>query len=460
VNGQEPFVKVLKDGFFEVGCYNDGMLEHSDKFGGNKDKYGSSAQMVNVSIAKYRELVLDSEEEAMTPRVCYEFCRTLPGMVFFGISNGNECYCEPYFKPQAGGSSSCDVPCEGEKTSMCGGKVKSTVWEMHLCADTAEDLAENTLAAEEALTFFYESAGLAADLGEKMTEAGEALEDVAGLSGSPMTGDLGMSAKVEAGKLSKSFMAGRKDYETLLVAGNKAVELEGGDFTDAKTLTEVEDTVLTIQKTEPVVHKFAAGVHDLVKAVFPASSYQTFGATPENDKLTKELANPQAEATDFKLASYAMGEQSLAPQGLSCSGEVIGLPMLGLGVSGCGLACEQTLYPNKCVAFAHYQVDGKEDLCFLFSDVRDVETFEEPASAALVQKRLLKADKDTKASATCKVKMSEIASGFKPKGALKKNKRCFGACGSFSARETVQDYQVPSSVTVNGQEVITQFVAA
>jgi len=329
---------------------------------------------------------------------------------------------------------------------------------MHMCGDSAEDLAESTVDAEESLTFFYESVSLAVQLGEKMTEAGEALQTVAGFSGSPMTGDLGMSAKVEAGKLSKSFMEGRKSYEKLLAAGIEAQELEGGDMTDAVTVTKVEHTVQTIEKTEGKVHTFASKIHDLVKLVYPASSYNPIGTDPVKDTLGKDFSLG-ANSSDFRLASYAMGEQTLVPQGLSCSGDVIGMPMLGLGANGCALACEHTVYPAKCVGFAHYEVDATDDLCFMFSDVRDVETFEEPAgsSAALLQKSRLNTDKNTLASAVCKVKMSEIASGYKPKGALKKNSRCFGACGSFSARDTVLDYTVPSgAVMVNGKEIIDQ----
>jgi len=88
----------------------------------------------------------------------------------------------------------------------------------------------------------------------------------------------------------------------------------------------------------------------------------------------------------------------------------------------------------------------------MFSDVKDVETFEEPAS--LVQSHHLKKGNDILAAAVCKVKMSELSTGFKPKGELKKNARCFGSCGDYSARDSVAAYSVPSSVEVNGKEVI------
>ena len=130
--------------------------------------------------------------------------------------------------------------------------------------------------------------------------------------------------------------------------------------------------------------------------------------------------------------------------------------MVGLGENGCGIACEQTLYPAKCLGFSHYQVEGKEDLCFLFSEVIDVEVFEKPEkSAALLQQRQGAAKKEgSPAAAVCKVKMSEITMGYKPKGELKKNKRCFGSCDGFEARSAVEKYSIPDTVEVDGKEVI------
>merc|ERR1719272_1434691 len=42
VNDVEPFMTVLKDGYFEVGCYNDMMNEFGDKFGNGKHSYRNS----------------------------------------------------------------------------------------------------------------------------------------------------------------------------------------------------------------------------------------------------------------------------------------------------------------------------------------------------------------------------------------------------------------------------------
>merc|ERR1719502_568524 len=66
VGGTEPYVTVLKDGWFEVGCYTDAMLEFGDKYGNNKFKY-KMGESTNVSIAKYSELILKDEKKPMTP---------------------------------------------------------------------------------------------------------------------------------------------------------------------------------------------------------------------------------------------------------------------------------------------------------------------------------------------------------------------------------------------------------
>merc|ERR1719388_165920 len=111
-----PFVKVFKDGYSFAMCARDGMYDYSDKYGENKDKY---KDMYNVSIVKYEDIVLKSKQEPMSPKKCYEFCRTVPDMVYFGIKGGRHCYCTPFPHKAASGSEQCDLPCPGDPTQMC-----------------------------------------------------------------------------------------------------------------------------------------------------------------------------------------------------------------------------------------------------------------------------------------------------------------------------------------------------
>jgi len=516
VNGHEPFLRVLRDGYFEVGCYHDSMAENGDRYGNNKDKYGSVAKHANVSIANYNDLVLEMEQKDMTPRICFEFCRTLPSMGFFGIRNGNECYCEPYFTPQAVDDSRCDVGCQGNPTIMCGNaKGKSTIWEMHLCADTAEDLAVRSNAAEEALTYYYEISGLAYMMGTHITGAGQALETLAGLSGSPNMAELGKEAKVSAGDLTKAFISGRKQYERLYAAAMSARGLKDADFTLASKATEAEHAIAMFKETQGDVLSHAESIRELVKLAYPAVD-EVFGEEPAEGDGVAQALYKGGDSQGYRDVSYAMGARDMEPQASTCSGKAIGVPMLGLGLTGCRLACEQTLYPEKCVAIAHHQVQAYDSLCFMFSDVTDVETFEEPAGgSAFLEKRdavpatktsgprcddgvlvpvdeadcpeeknlancanvgpgkmcegdgecgtanaldncnaggwdIYKKERWVKARAVCEVKMSEISSGYKPKGEFKKNARCFGTCEHLSTPDEVHHYDIPTDLLIRG----------
>lgn len=461
VAGEQLYVKVLKDGFFSVGCLEDAMLEFGDKFGNGKFKYGTrsghSAVTANISIVKYKELVHDDAKQAMTPEVCFEFCRTIKDMVYFGINNGDDCYCEPYYKKVLSDTSTCEVPCVGDTTRMCGGTKKSTIWEMHLCDDTAEDLKTGTSYGMEVLTFFYEGSALAVELGDKVTKAGVALGKVAGLSGANSVRSLAVAATNAGSTLSTAYIEGKKAYGKLLKATQKAQALDGADFTIAKEATKAEHAVRDINENKGKVSRAAGSIFDLVIDTYPAAPYEEFGDTfTDKNLLVKELKS-EREVTDFRVAPYAMGPDywNLEPPATSCDGEVIGLPKVSLGLNGCAIVCDQTLYPKACVGFAHYQVSGTDDLCYLFSDVGNVDTFE-PPEAALLQRSLRSASgaAPEPASATCRLKMAAISSGFRPKGELRRNKRWFGADGGFEPRTATEFYDVPEDVKILGETVL------
>ena len=101
------------------------------RYGAAKHSYENGH--AGVSIVHYNDWVAKEDRAEMSPKVCFDFCKTVPKMGFFGILNGNKCYCEPYFKQMAGDSSMCDVACPGDKTNICGGASKSSIYAMHDC---------------------------------------------------------------------------------------------------------------------------------------------------------------------------------------------------------------------------------------------------------------------------------------------------------------------------------------
>jgi len=95
----------------------------------------------------------------MSPTECFTFCRDKAGMRFFLIGHGRDCYCTEYIHDVTTGGGNCDLPCEGDYDEMCGGKVKASAFEMHMCgksasrADAAAASArEEAAKAEEAAT--------------------------------------------------------------------------------------------------------------------------------------------------------------------------------------------------------------------------------------------------------------------------------------------------------------------
>merc|ERR1719420_2103700 len=109
----------------------------------------------------------------MSHTICFDFCRTVPDMLFFGLTAGRECYCLPFYVAMSGGSSKCDAVCEGEPTTMCGGMEKSSIFELHMCADTAEDLAEASEKAGEVMSSLGDSGEALEEVSKALQEAGE-----------------------------------------------------------------------------------------------------------------------------------------------------------------------------------------------------------------------------------------------------------------------------------------------
>jgi hypothetical protein len=442
VDGQAPYVTVLKDGFFEVGCFFDTMLTSGDLYGNDKDKYKMGN--ANVAIALYDELLLDADKEPMTPTVCFEFCRTLPDMVFFGISNGQTCYCTPYYQPKPGDASQCNQPCPGDNTIMCGNmKGKSSIYEMHLCNDVAEDLMTTMEAAKDAMDYYFETALLAKEIGDKMTASGKALQKVGGLSGAPGAGDNAQKAMVASKALTQAFMGESKNYEKCMAAYKLGKDHEGADMTDSGNAIASEHATRDMKATVGGVISGAAATHDKLVLAYPILDQVTFHDEPDGGdaaamKLKPYVAGDELKLADFRNAAYGF-DPTYNPKHSSCTGVLIGSPMMGLGKSGCGLACEATVYPDMCVGFSHYTLTGADDICFMFMDIQDVETFVGPALVQVDGK----ADPDP-AAAYCGIKLSFLNQGYKPRGDWKKTSRDFGGA-VHESKDEYTEYSVPGS---------------
>lgn len=148
----------IADGYSRVGCYQDG-----------------SPASVRLS---YRDAVDNGmvpgwNNQKMTPDRCFQFCRDKSVARFFLIAHGVDCYCAEYYDDISTGGGTCDNPCEGDTTQMCGGKVKASAFEMHTCGNSmdlagaaAQSALENgekaQIASEQAVEAYHKIQSLAA----------------------------------------------------------------------------------------------------------------------------------------------------------------------------------------------------------------------------------------------------------------------------------------------------------
>lgn len=293
----EPFDRIMKDGFMKVSCIKDAMFNHGDKFGPNKHeyKYGPTS---NVSIVHYDAHVAKEDREKMTPEVCFNFCRTVDDMLYFGILNGRDCYCEPYFKQMASDDSTCESVCEGDKSQICGGKAKSNIWEMHMCNDAAQTLAEASYKAKLLKNNMDELVSAAKDAAEGKQELATKLQDVFGQAGDPEASNLMQKAKGAAGDLQHLAEDADEDRKKL-----------GGMIEDADKLTgfNFDDFVAGTSKEMGTTRQAVTDFMDEDKI----EKFLEFDTAKEGDDLLADLEDftPKANATYHELSKlYLLSE--------------------------------------------------------------------------------------------------------------------------------------------------------
>jgi transcription elongation factor Elf1 len=139
-------IKVYKDGYFHLRCMMDKMETAADWHDELQREHLYNVH-TNVSIVRYTDRVDVEKQQKMTPSVCFEFCRTVPDMLHFGLTAGRECYCTPYFM-QGPGDGVCDAGCEGDSSITCGNtNGMADMYEMHSCNDAIGDAEEAFKAA-------------------------------------------------------------------------------------------------------------------------------------------------------------------------------------------------------------------------------------------------------------------------------------------------------------------------
>merc|ERR1719316_980507 len=387
----KAFETVLKDGFLLVDCRKDYMYYRGDKFGDNKHDY-KLGPVSNVSIVHYDAFVAKEDRAEMTPNICFEFCRTVPNMGFFGIVNGRGCYCTPYFTPMESDSSQCDSVCVGDNSQMCGGKSKSSIWAMHMCDSTEDDLGAATGKASGLKASMDSKVKQAQGLAGGLQKGGEALQKSFGQVGDSGATGVAQNAKVFAGKLEAAAKAVDKIADEL---GSLAKTGDLKDFTDPATVTKAERAMEDIDQ----------------------ASAEGEAATDELDKLL-ELASHKAvtgAAKQYYPVMYFVDKEFTdVPQ--TCSGDVVAEPLVG-NADACAAACDSHIH--SCVGFQYFELDAKTSGCQLFSN------FKTGFYYTGCGKAFLQTNKKAPFTATCFAKLSKFEGTTLKPNPSGKCKQCF-----------------------------------
>jgi hypothetical protein len=354
VDGIEPFMNVYRDGYWSVGCVSDEMVKSGDKYGDGKFDY-KVRESANTSLVYYSEVVEDDKKESMTPGVCFEFCRTMPDMQFFGLIYGRECYCEHYYKKTTG-EGACDLPCEGSAASICGGKQLSSIYQMHACAGgLAADMADLTTEVDETVSTLTTAHDDVDAIGASMQSSAEKLESYA----EGCASSLNQAAKVAAGplihaaddclELSEEMSAASGEYDSL------GLTLEGTLSFDERK--EVEDYM-----------EKAKGFIDAAEQALAAAKELADESSPEVAEY-----DPTFVPVMRQIEQDMMGKMSV------CNGEMTGLPKVGLSLLECADACDKEApkaSEEYCMYYQYFEFSGEDQpLCFLFTDITEVTTF-------------------------------------------------------------------------------------
>jgi hypothetical protein len=364
----KPFERVLKDGFLRIECVKDALFYHGDKFYDNRHDY--KMHSANVSVVHYSAIVTKMDQKSMTPDVCFDFCRTVPDMNFFGILNGRDCYCEPYYKQMAGDTEACDSVCEGDATQMCGSKEKSQIFEMHMCADTVGDLNKGMSQLVAVSKALDEKATLLTGLATKGTKDTDSFKAILEKIGDFAASNLLRKAWNRAYDLKKLADQARKVKADLDAGEEKAKKLLAGAFLQQG------------RKGAPDFSKFdnakkAEDLMDEMEKLRKEGKEMTeqLGAASElYDEVSTDMAKTAAvNRTDqFHQGFYFVSPEpySKANWGKdksTCGGDLVQEPVFGLTEDQCAYACDET---KGCEAYQYFAKESS--VCMLMSKATEL----------------------------------------------------------------------------------------
>jgi len=367
----EPFQMVMKDGFLMTACVKDAMLEHGDKFGNGKHRYKQGG-VSDTSIVHYSEIIPKEDREKMTINRCFDFCRTVPNMVYFGLQNGNDCYCEPYYKPMAGDNSNCDIVCEGDPRQMCGGKSRSSVFEMHSCDDTRTNL-EDIITQVEDVVFMHlqDLRDHVQDVADEGLWDATEMQKLFGLAGASDMSQYLQQAKVKTGEMEAPAKEAQKLIDSLQDPYDDATASLNKNLRDFDNLKVAEEAIKTLKegvaKAEDLLHTMGQEMKQshpasLVGSGDPEHEFNATGAAAQYYPIMYFVED------DYRIKFVTEGS-SMWHHPTTCVGKQLLQIVFTASADDCAHACDGL--PGRCDGFQFLAFN--DGMCFLFEGLLSVQ---------------------------------------------------------------------------------------
>jgi len=366
----DPYQMVTKDGFLLVACAKDAMLEHGDKFGNGKHRYKMEG-VSNVSIVHYAEIIPKEDREKMTINKCFDFCRTVPNMVYFGLQGGRDCYCTPYYKPMAGDNSNCDETCEGDPSQMCGGKTRSSVFEMHSCDDTRSELEDIITKVEDAIFLHLQDLlDHVNDIVEEGLYDATEMQKVWGLAGDPDMSNYMQEVKVYTGELQEPAEKAQALVDRMQDPYDAATLSLNRNLRDFENIKVAEDAIKALQEGLEEQKQLQFEMLENMKKAHPVS---LMGYGEDDDSWNSTGAAGQYYpimyfVEDDYRHQYAIEKETMWHHPTTCTGKLLQI-IFRAAANDCAHACDGL--PGKCDGFQY--ISFNDGMCFLFESVTTVQ---------------------------------------------------------------------------------------
>jgi hypothetical protein len=231
---------------------------------------------------------------------------------------------------------------------MCGGQSKSSIFSMHLCQDTKNELD----AATGRATFYMaksdtliEAAGATAG---GMQDAAAADQDVFGKIGDPVASDLMQVSKQWAGEIQHAVEGLEGVVKVLDGYAKEADKLDGADFSLNSKIVAAEKVMDNFDKETDDAKEKASEAMRLY------------------NEATRGLGRAHKYNEYYPIMYFVDKDYVDTPT--TCGGDWDHHTLFGVSVAECAAACDAEVVKPECVGFSYYE----SGLCMLFSKFKSV----------------------------------------------------------------------------------------